>query len=106
MTASKARGMSLAVLLVDRAIHARNGGGVECYPSRDGLIGNDNGCSQGGTRAHPRQCLPWRRHDQTFLKSLVTGLTMFGSRTAFIHNVAISCLEEVCDYVGEKFRSG
>ena len=31
---------------------------------------------------------------------------MFGSPTAFIHNVAISCLEEVCDYVVEKFRSG
>ena len=81
-------------------------GGVECYTSRDGLIGNGNGCSEGGTQAHPRQCLPWRRHDQTSLRSLVTGLPMFGSPTAFIHNVAISCLEEVCDYVVEKLRNG
>ena len=80
--------------------------GVESYTSRDGLIGDGNGCSHGGTQMHPRQCIPWRRQDQTSFKSLVSGPPTFGSPTAFIRNVAISCLEKVCDYVAEKFRSG
>ena len=80
--------------------------GVESYTSRDGLIGDGNGCSQGGTQTHPRQCIPRRSQDQTSLKSLVPGPPMVGSPTAFIYNVGISCLKEVCGYVVGKLRSG